>query len=493
MAEPGRDRSMVDLTEGNIPRHLIRFSIPMLLGNLLQALYNTVDSIWVGRFVGPEALGAVSISFPIIFALVALVMGITMATTTMVAQYAGAKQYDMVRKTINNSILVLILSGLFLTGIGLWLHVPILRLINAPEAILPMASSYLSIFLGGMIFMFGYNVLGAILRGLGDSRTPLKFLFVATVVNIVLDPFLIIGIGPFPQMGVAGAALATVISQGVATVLALNYLNKKDHLVAIRWRELKYDAQLTRTTVRIGLPAGIQQTVVALGGLAVSSMINSFGPLVVAAYGAAMRLDQFAFMPSMSIGLAVSSLVGQNMGAGREDRVRETVRWGSLITTGITGIMTLVAVFRPQILLVLFTTNAEVIANGSQYLRIVGLSYIPFALMFVITGALRGAGDTIPTMAISITTLWLVRIPLARYLSSLPNLGVQGIWMAIAISSTTGMILARLYYATGRWKNKAVVRSGPVLPALDEKTPETAGNRSAQDLSSQKVNTQEGS
>ncbi len=489
MAQPGGHRMMVDLTEGNIPRHLIKFSIPMLLGNVLQALYNTVDSIWVGRYVGAEALGAVSISFPIIFALIAMIMGVTMATTTMVAQYAGSKQYDMVRKTINNSILVLLIAGLILTVIGILLHKPLLRLINTPESIMPMASSYLIIFLSGMIFMFGYNVLGAILRGLGDSRTPLKFLFVATMVNLVLDPFLIIGIGPFPQMGVAGAALATVISQGISTVLALNYLNKKDHLVAIRLSELKYDAELTRTTVRIGLPAGVQQTMVALGGLAVSSIINSFGPMVVAAYGAAMRLDQFAFMPSMSIGLGVSSLVGQNIGAGREDRVQETVRWGSIITVGITSIMTLVALLRPQTLIVLFTTDAQVIAFGSEYLRIVGLSYIPFALMFVITGALRGAGDTVPSMVISLVTLWFVRIPLARYLAAMPDLGQQGIWIAMAISSTMGMILARIYYATGRWKDKGVVRTHPVLPAVEEDEDSEPGSRS----DTQRLNMQEGS
>ncbi len=461
-------KNLVDMTEGNIPRHLIKFSIPMLLGNLLQALYNTVDSIWVGRYVGPEALGAVSISFPIIFSLVAMVMGITMATTTMVSQYAGAKQYDMVRKTINNSVLVLLIAGVFISIIGVLFHRPMLQLINAPEEIMPMASSYLVIFLGGLIFMFGYNVLGAILRGLGDSKTPLKFLFVATMINIVLDPFLIIGIGPFPQMGVAGAALATVISQGVATVLALNYLNRQDHLVAVRLSELAYDAELTRTTIRIGLPAGIQQTVVALGGLVVSSIINTFGPMVVAAYGAAMRLDQFAFMPSMSIGLAVSAMVGQNLGAGREERVRQTVFWASILVASLTGIITLVAVFAPSVLLVLFTTDTEVIQIGSRYLGIVGLAYIPMALMFVITGALRGAGDTLPTMVISIATLWGVRLPLAAYLSSRPDLGVVGIWMAIAISSFSGMIMAHLYYATGRWKDKALVTQTPAVPLVEK-------------------------
>jgi len=459
---------MNDLTKGSIPRHLVRFAIPMLLGNLLQALYNTVDSIWVGRYIGAEALGAVSVSFPIIFALIALVMGITMATTTMVSQYAGAKQYDMVRKTINNAVLVLLIAAVFLTGIGILLHKPLLKLINVPETLMPMASSYMIIFLSGMIFMFGYNVLGAILRGLGDSKTPLKFLLVATIANIILDSLLIIGVGPFPRMGVAGAALATVISQGLSTVLALNYLNKRDHLVAVRLSELKYDAQLTRTTIRIGLPSGIQQTVVAVGGLVISAIINSFGPLVVAAYGAAMRLDQFAFMPSMSIGLAVSALVGQNIGAGREDRVQATVYWGSLVSLGITSVMTLVAVFSPKILLTLFTSDAQVLEIGAQYLRIVGLSYIPFALMFVITGALRGAGDTLPTMVISIATLWLVRLPLARYLSAIPDLGPRGIWIAIAISSTAGMLAARIYYASGRWRNKGIIKRRSPIEAEQE-------------------------
>jgi len=454
-------KMMNDLTEGNILRHLIVFSVPMFLGNLLQALYNTVDSIWVGRFLGADALGAVSVSFPIIFALIAVVMGITMATTTMVSQYAGAKQFDMVRKTINNSIVLLGSAGLMVSIVGVVLHRSLLELINTPPELIPMASSYLVIFLGGLLFMFGYNVFGGILRGLGDSRTPLLFLFYATIINIILDPVLIFGLGPFPRMEVAGAALATVISQAISTVLAVRHLNRQNHLVRLDFRELKFDWELTKTTVRIGLPSGIQQTLISLGMLTVNSIINSFGASVVAAFGAANKLDNFAFMPAMSLGLATTAMVGQNIGAGRDDRAREAVYWASLVAAAITGVITLVALFAPRTLIVLFTTEQQVLQLGSEYLRIVGFSYIPIALMFVITGALRGAGDTVPTMLISIINLLIIRVPLAKVLSGLPSLGHRGIWLAIAISSVAGMLFSRIYYATGRWKNKAIAKRGP--------------------------------
>lgn len=454
-------KMMNDMTEGNILRHLAVFSAPMFLGNLLQALYNTVDSIWVGRFLGAEALGAVSVSFPVIFALIAVIMGITMATTTMVSQYAGARQFDMVRKTINNSVVLLGSAGLLVSVLGIALHRPLLHLINTPPELIPMASSYLVIFLGGLLFMFGYNVFGGILRGLGDSRTPLLFLFYATIINIILDPVLIFGIGPFPRMEVAGAALATVISQAVSTVLAVRHLNRQNHLVRFSPSEMKFDWELTKTTVRIGLPSGVQQTLISFGMLSMSSIINSFGPAVVAAFGAANKLDNFAFMPAMSLGLATTALVGQNIGAGREERARETVYWASLAAAAITGIITLVALFAPRTLIVLFTTDPQILKLGSEYLRIVGLSYVPMALMFIITGVLRGAGDTVPTMLISIVNLLIIRVPLAKLLSGIPSLGHRGIWFAIAISSVAGMLFSRIYYASGRWKNKAVARRAP--------------------------------
>src|SRR5690606_23038800 len=216
----GRPRGqMQDFTTGSIWRHLLVFSWPMFVGNLFQSLYNTVDSFWVGRYLGADALGAVSVSFPAIFALVSLIMGLTMATTTLVAQYRGARQDDQVRRTVANSVLLIVVLGLASTGVGYVFRFSLLRLMRTPEEILEPAALYLGIFSVGLVRMFLYNSLSAVLRGLGDSRTPLRFLIYATVVNIILDPLFILGLGPVPAMGVAGAAWATVLAQLLSAVL----------------------------------------------------------------------------------------------------------------------------------------------------------------------------------------------------------------------------------------------------------------------------------
>ncbi|AOT71499.1 MATE family efflux transporter [Geosporobacter ferrireducens] len=453
-----------DLTSGSVLKHLITFSIPLLLGNLLQALYNTVDSIWVGRFIGAKALGAVSVSFPIIMILVSLVLGITMATTVLVSQYAGAKNQQMISKTINNSLLLLGGGAIIVTLVGLAFSEKILILMNTPKDILDYATDYLNIFFIGLIFMFGYNVISSILRGLGDSKTPLKFLIISTVTNLILDPIFILGIGPFPQMGIQGAALATMLSQSLSFFLALRHLNKTNHVISFKLKDLKYDAELTAKIFKIGLPSGIQQIVVSLGMVVMTGIINTFGSETVAAFGAASRLDQFAFMPAMSLGLAVSTLAGQSIGAGKNDRLKEVYKWGSIAAILVTGVTTIFVMAAPTFVLKLFTTDIQVLETGSRYLRIVGISYVPFALSFVINGMLRGAGDTVSTMIFSIASLWLIRVPLAKFLSSYDSLGSNGIWIAMAVSSILSLVMSQVYYSTGRWKNKSLIKK----PALQE-------------------------
>ncbi|MGI6034563.1 MAG: MATE family efflux transporter [Limnochordia bacterium] len=450
-----------DLTQGSMLRHVILFSLPMLLGNLLQALYNTVDSIWVGKFLGPEALGAVSVSGPVIMVLVSSLMGLTMATTVLVAQYWGAKRPEMVKRTINNTFFLLSIAAIVLTILGIRFNEAILRLINTPEEILPMASSYLNIYLLGLIFMFGYNVTSAILRGLGDSNTPLKFLALATVINIILDPLLILGIGPFPRMEVAGAALATTLAQGISFIAAAGYLNKQGHLLSVNLKEFKFDKDLTLKTIQIGIPSGIQMSVVSIGALVVNSIINTFGTDTVASFGMASRLDQFAMMPSQSISMATSAIAGQNIGAGKEENVKDTVKWATFLAVGIASMMTLIAQLTPATLLSLFTSDEMLLELGKGHLRILSLGYVPMALMFITNGLLRGAGDTFPTMLFSIASLWVIRVPLAKALSSIPSLGANGIWIAMVTSSVLSMLMSRIYYASGRWKEKQILAEIP--------------------------------
>ncbi len=446
-----------DFTTGSIPRHLLIFAIPMFLGNLLQALYNTVDTIWVGRFLGPEALAAVSVSFPIIFVLVSLVMGIGMGTTVLVAQYAGAKDWERVRRVVINSVGLLTIAGAAVSVIGYVFSEGALRLINTPEELIPLATSYLKIFFTGLIFMFIYNVMGAILRGLGDSRTPLNFLIIATVLNIILDPIFIFGIGPIPRMEVAGVALATVIAQGVSALLSIRHLYKVNGLLSKDWRVYsKLDKELTLLTLKIGIPAGLQQTVVSVGALALTSIVNGFGHLVVAGYGVGNRLDHFSFMPAMSVSMAVSAVVGQNLGAGQEERAKQSLYWALILSGSISLAVTLGMQFLAWPISQIFTTDTQVLTYATEYLRIISFSYVFLAVMFSVTGFLRGAGDTLPTMLITMVSLWFVRIPLAKYFSIL--WGSRGIWIGIAVSPVIGLTLTSLYYLKGGWRAKVVTK-----------------------------------
>lgn len=453
-----------DLTSGSVLKHLIAFSVPLLLGNILQALYNTVDSIWVGRFIGSQALGAVSVSFPLIMILISLVIGLTVGTTVLVSQYAGANNREMIEKTINNSFLILGSGAIIVTIIGLIFSEKILIMMNTPADILGYATDYLEVFFLGLVFMFGYNILSSILRGLGDSKTPLKFLFIATVTNLILDPLFILGIGPIPKMGIQGAALATAISQALSFFLALRHLNKTNHLISFRISALKYDKELTAKLVKIGLPSGVEQIAVSMGMVVIASLINKFGWETTAAFGAASRIDQFAFFPAMSLGLAVSTLAGQNIGAEKYERLKEIYKWGSIATITVTGITTVLVLISPTFILKMFTTDAQVLKIGSQYLRILGLSYIPFAMSFVVNGMLRGAGVTLPSMFFSIASLWIIRVPLGNYLSSIDSLGSNGIWIAMAVSSVLSLVMSQVYYSSGVWKKKTLM----LKPTLKE-------------------------
>jgi putative MATE family efflux protein len=460
----GANRGTTDFTTGSIARHLVVFSVPMFLGNVLQSMYSVVNGIWVGRFLGPAALGAVSVSWPIIFALLALVMGIAMATTVLVSQYYGARRLDMVRRTINNSLLLLLSAGVVISIAGVALAQPALRLINTPPELMVDATHYLRVFLGGIVFMFGYNVFGAILRGLGDSRTPLTFLVWGTLINAALDPLLIFGFGPIPRLGVEGAALAAVVAQAITTFLAARHLNRLRHVVRLDFADLAFDWELTKLTIRIGLPTGLQQVLVALGSLVLTTIINGFGATVAAAYGAGTRIESFIFMPAMTVGMAVSALVGQNLGAGKEGRVKEIVAWSVGIGTGISVLLSAVIFLFPRALLGIFTTDPALLDVGSGYLRIVALSYPLFATMFAIGGVMRGAGDTVPVMLITLASLWIVRLPLAGRWSRMPEFGLSGVWWAVVASSALGLALTWAYYATGRWKRMVAVRPPHVAP-----------------------------
>lgn len=431
---------------------ILRFTAPMLLGNVFQQVYNITDSIIVGKFLGKEALAAVGSSFPLIFTLISFVVGITTGTTIIVAQYFGAKDMVKVRRAIDTMYIFLFFASIIIGVVGIIFSGPIFRLIHLPEDVIPQAVLYMQVYFTGMLFFFGFNGSSAILRGLGDSKTPLYFLIISTVVNIFLDLLFIVVF----HWGIAGAALATVIAQAGAFITLVFYLNRTHPLMNLSFRKYTWDREVFRQSIRIGLPTGFQQTFVSLGMMALLRIVNNFGTDTVAAYSVAGRIDNLASLPAMNFGQALSSYTGQNIGAGKFKRVGEgltaTLKMSTLVAV-LTSVV--IMVFRRP-LMTLFTNDAAVIAIGEHYLMIVGGFYIIFSSMFVIGGVMRGAGDTLIPMFITLMSLWLFRVPLAAILSK--SMGVDGIWWAIPIAWFMGMSMSYLYYRTGKWKTKGVVK-----------------------------------
>ncbi|HUW07937.1 MAG TPA: MATE family efflux transporter [Williamwhitmania sp.] len=442
---------MKDLTVGKEGKLILNFALPMLVGNVFQQTYNIVDSIIVGKFLGKEALAAVGASFPIIYAIIAMVIGIGSGASVIISQYFGAKDYQSVKKASDTISILLMIAGVVVGIVGVLFSRSLLRLVLLPEELIPQAQLYLSIYLGGMVVFFGFNGISSILRGLGDSKTPLYFLIIATVFNILFD-FLFILVF---KWGVAGAAIATVVAQGGAFVTAIIYLNKTHTILKYSIKKLSFSWHIFYQSLRIGLPSGIQQTLIAVGIVALNSIVNTFGTNVIAAYSAAGRIDSLAAMPAMNFSAALSSFVGQNLGAGKLDRIRKGLASTLIMSAIVCIFLTLGIVTFGNELMSLFTTDGEVIRIGEQYLIIVSSFYILFSTMFVFSGLLRGAGATLIPMFITVLSLWIFRLPAAIFLSHI--IGEQGIWWSIPIGWAMGLLASIVYYLSGKWKNKGVI------------------------------------
>jgi putative MATE family efflux protein len=451
---------MKDLTEGNEARLIFNFTIPMLLGNLFQQSYHIINTIIVGNFLGKEALAAVGASFPIIFTLISLIIGVSTGGTIVIAQYFGAKDYKSVKRACDTIFIFFIVASIILSVIGIVSAESLFRLIRLPEEIIPEATTYLIIYFAGMIVFFGFNGTSAMLRGMGDSTTPLYFLIISTIVNIGLDLLFILVF----KWGIAGAALATVIAEGGAFLTLSLYLNRYHEVIKFNVLKFQFDNKIFRESLRIGLPTGVQQTFISLGMLALMGIVNTFGTDVIAAYTVAGRIDNLAVLPAMNFSAALATFVGQNLGAGKADRVRSGLRTTLIMSSSISLAVTIVGiVFRKQ-LIGIFTDDPEVIRIGSHYLLIVCSFYLPFTAMFKINGVLRGAGDTFIPMFISLISLWVVRIPLAWIFSH--RIGETGIWWSIPAGWMIGLIMYYLYYATGNWRTKVVVK--PIIIETEE-------------------------
>lgn len=401
--------SAKDMTVGSPWKRIMEFSVPMLLGNIAQQLYNTADSVIVGMYVGDNALAAVGSASPILNLLLALFVGIATGAGIVVSQSFGARDREGLSRGIGSCISLTFAATIFIMIVGPIITWPMLELLDTPASIIGWCADYLNIYFWGIIGFFFYNMLSGILRGLGDSVSALGFLLLAAALNVALDLWFVAGFG----MGVAGVALATVIAQGISAVCCFIKLIKMSEHFDLNRSTVRLEKEMAMRIIRIGVPSGITQAIMSMSMMVVQTLTNSMGEMVIAANVIIMRVDGFAMMPNFSFGQAMSVYTGQNVGAGKFDRVQKGVRQGSLIAQAFSIAIVIVLLFLGQYLFAIFTETAALVNLAVRMMRIMAVGYIAVSITQVLGGVMRGCGNTVTPMWISILSTVVLRIPLA--------------------------------------------------------------------------------
>ena len=442
------------MTQGPPWQRIMEFAVPMLIGNLAQQLYNTADSIVVGKYVGDDALAAVGSASPILNLLLALFVGVSTGAGIVVSQYFGANDREKLSQSIGNCITLAALASLASMAIGTAITMPLLRALNTDPDIIGWCSGYLTIFfLGSAGFTF-YNILSGILRGMGDSFSALGFLLVATVLNIGMDVWFVAGF----NMGVPGVALATVLAQGISAVLCLLKLMRMRDVFDLKPCHLRLRKDAALRVLRIGVPSGITQAVMSVSMLIVQSLTNSMGKAVVTCNVMIMRVDGFAMMPNMTFGQAMSVYTGQNVGAGKLDRVRQGLKQGSLLALGFACAITTCLLFLNKYMFALFTDTPELIALSGRMMQIMAAGYITIAVTQVLGGVMRGAGDTVTPMWISLFTTIGLRLPTAYIVAYLtrcpewPNGRPEALSISLLVAWVMGAVISAIAFRRGKWR-----------------------------------------
>lgn len=435
-----------DFTQGRTLQHLVRFSGPIIAANLLQTSYQFADSLWIGNLLGAEALGAVAVSSVVVFTVLSFVIGMNNAALTILSQQRGRRDEEGLARYLNAFVVTLFALSLVLGVAGYVASGTLLDILGTPESILVEARDYLQITFLGILFLFGYNFVSTVLRALGDSRTPMRFVGVAVVLNVVLDPLFIHTFG----MGVRGAAYATVLSQGVAFLYGVVHVMLR-RLAPVRIPTLPAWSEV-RTIFDLGIPSGLQMAVISGGSAAIMSVVTGFGGAVVGGFGAAQRLDALIMVPAQALGISVSSMAGQNIGRGNWARVDRISREAVLVVLAVMGTIALVIVLFAGSAIRLFVHDEESVTFGADYLRTVALFYPFLGINFVLNGAVRAAGAMYQVLALNLVSFWLLRYPLTALFAGW--LGESGIGVGIGTSFVISSGVAFAYYRYGGWREK---------------------------------------
>jgi putative MATE family efflux protein len=449
-----------DMTQGRPWKRILEFAIPMLLGNFVQQIYNATDAAVVGHYVGDNALSAVGAAVPILNFLLALFIGIATGAGILVSQHFGAKDRAQLSLTIGNCLSLTAIATVITMIIGVVFTLPVLRLLNTPEVFINWAADYLRIlFMGIAGFMF-YNVLAGILRGLGDSLSALAFLILTALLNIFLDILFVASFG----WGVAGVAFATVLAQIISAVLCWFKIRSMQAVFDINRGTLSLRGGVPGRILRLGLPSGITQAVFSIAMLLVSRLQNSFGPEFVAVTVVVMRVDGFAMMPNFSFGQALTTFIGQNVGARKYERLHEGAKQGTFLALGVAIALTLSILLFGRSLMQLFTQTQSIIDTAMRGMKILAVGYIAMAVLQSLSGVMRGAGDTVRPMWISIFTSVILRVNIAYLLAWLtrspaqPNGMPESVFISMAVTWVAGAVINIIVYRRGKWRSKLPAR-----------------------------------
>lgn len=447
-----------NLTEGNILTSIIFLSVPILIGNLLQSMYNITDTFWVGR-LGEEAVAAVSLSFPVIFLIISFAGGVGLAGAILVAQYRGLEDSENINKVSGQTFLMAFISSIVLGTMGYFLTPSIVRLLGAEQQVIPGAVSYMSISFIGILFVFGYAIYQSLARGVGDVKTPVYIVLGTVLLNFLLDPLFIFGYKFIPAYGVGGAALATLGTQAVALMSGLIILNKGKKGIHLKLHHFNPNFPMMKKIIKLGIPSSLEQSSRSISFILMVGIAASFGTTILASYGIGQQIIMLVIIPALSLSIANSTLVGQNMGAGKPERAEKIARTSTLIGfIFLTLIGIILFIFAPSIVGIFVPNETEVIKYGTQFLRVVALTFGFVGVNMASFGTLRGAGNTSITMKIAWISM-VIQVGLAYFLSKFTPLAQYGLWLGFPISSIIGASISFTIMMRGKWKEMKVIEN----------------------------------
>jgi len=451
------------LLEGPILRSLLALAVPIVMANVLQSAYQLIDAFWVGR-LGGAAVAAVSVSTPVMFLTIALGAGLAVAGSTLIAQYFGAKNQHMVDHVAAQTLLMIVLVSVVLGALGFIAAPGLLRLMGVAPEVFTGALGFMRVSFIGLVFNFFFFMFQSVMRGVGEAKLPVYIVLGTVILNAVLDPLFIFGWGPIPRTGVMGAALATVGTQSLAAFVGLAVLLRGKHGIHLVWSDFVPDAAYIKRAFFLGFPASIEQSARALGLTVLTFLIATFGTLTMAAYGVGTTILQVVMIPAMGLAMAVSALVGQNIGAGNIERAARIGRLGASLGFWILSVLGVVAFFTAPYLVAFFVPNdASVIREGAVFLRTMALSWGCIGAQFSLTGVLRASGNMVVAMVLTLVGQWVLQFPLAYVLSVHTTLGDRGIWIAFPIANAAIALITMAVYAKGDWKRTRLTEPEAVL------------------------------